>query len=127
MCCAINIRIAGTKYFCIQFLAEHLKLKITITFNLAQCLAARSPEILAVRQSTVCLAVSFSFASASGACFYGKTMTTKSWAQKLRSCTWRYFICHLQPRGHMAKVANLAAKLLAQNKTQVCHLPRTRP
>lgn len=113
MCCAINIRIADTKYFCILFLAKHLKLKITITFNLAQrtnILHCVSRECWFVYHSlpsniTICLAHILSLAPFLSLVLYAKVEAkTKKVAAALLYlplATWR--------RSRQQNLANLAA------------------
>lgn len=130
MCCAINIRIAGTKYFCIQFLAKHLKLKITITFNLAQrtnilhcvsrqCWFVYQPLAYSI---TICPSLSLSVSLPLSLSFllYAKVVAkTKKVAAALLYlplATWR--------RSRQQNFGQLGStELGAAHKTQVCHLP----
>lgn len=126
MCCAINIRIAGTKYFCILFLAKHLKLKITITFNLAQrtnILHCVSRQCWFVYHSlpsniTICLAHILSIS-------LFLVCSMQKLKQKLRKLPRHYFICHLQHGdAHASRTwPTWQQQLGAAHRTQVCHLP----
>lgn len=126
MCCAINIRIAGTKYFSILFLAKHLKLKITITFNLAQrtnILHCVSRQCWFVYHSlpsniTICLAHILSIS-------LFLLCSMQKLKQKLRKLPRHYFICHLQHGdAHASRTwPTWQQQLGAAHRTQVCHLP----